>query len=165
MIEFVKGNIFSSNVEALVNPINCVGVMGKGLALQFKNKYYNMFIEYQLLCKNDKIKIGKMYVYDTGFLDNPKYIINFPTKIHWKNSSEYKYIRRGMDDLVNVIKDKNIKSIAIPKLGCGLGDLDWNIVRGTICGKLQPLLNDVEIKIYDNDNTQTKFLNFSKERD
>ena len=164
MIEFVKGNIFSSNVEALVNPINCVGVMGKGLALQFKNKYYNMFIEYQLLCKNDKIKVGKMYVYDTGLLDNPKYIINFPTKTHWRNPSEYKYIRDGMDDLVKVIKNKNIKSIAIPKLGCGLGDLDWNIVRATICGKLRPLLNDVEIKIYDNDNMQTKFLNFSKER-
>jgi len=125
MIEEGKGNILDADVEALVNTVNTVGVMGKGVALQFKIAFPQMFKEYQKACKLGQVKIGKMYVYQNNPNSNPKFIINFPTKIHWKQDSDLEFIREGLKSLLEVIKSNNIKSIALPPLGCGMGGLNW----------------------------------------
>jgi len=125
MITFSKNNIFNIDVEALVNPVNCVGVMGKGLALEFKNRYSDNFEYYKEAYKNNRLRVGKCLVFETAYFTNPKYIINFPTKHNWKDNSRYEYIRDGLVDLEKIIKSYEIKSIAIPALGCGLGNLNW----------------------------------------
>ncbi len=137
MIEYKNADILKEDVEAIVNTVNCVGIMGRGLALQFKNKFPQNFKEYQLACKNQEVQLGKMFVHQTGQLINPKYIINFPTKGHWKANSKIEDIENGLDDLINTIKKYNIKSIAIPPLGSGLGGLDWNEVKILIEEKLK----------------------------
>ncbi len=143
MIHFQFGNIFDSSAQALVNPINCVGVMGKGLALQFKQKYPEMFEAYKEACRKKWIKIGNLFV----FTEKDKLIIGFPTKKHWKDKSELKYIEIGLIKFVELIKERNIKSIAIPALGCGLGQLKWDDVCDLMIKYLEPL-NDVEIFVY-----------------
>jgi len=100
MIEYKNGDIFNSDVEAIVNTVNCVGIMGRGLALQFKNKFPQNFKEYAVACKNEQVQPGKMHIYQTGQLTNPKYIINFPTKRHWKGKSKIEDIENGLDDLI-----------------------------------------------------------------
>lgn len=145
MINYKNGDILSEDVEAIVNTVNCVGVMGRGLALQFKNKYPQNFKEYEQACKREEVQPGKMFVYQTGQLMNPKYIINFPTKRHWKANSKIEDIESGLDDLIKVIGRLNIKSIAIPPLGSGLGGLDWKIVRQKIEQKLSEINCNVEI--------------------
>lgn len=132
MLDIVKGNILKCDAEALVNTVNTRGHMGKGIALQFKKAYQNMFNEYQKAVKKGLVSIGCMHVYETGLLHNPKYIINFPTKGDWRKPSKIEYIEEGLRDLVRVVGEKNIKSIAIPPLGCGLGGLDWEIVKERI---------------------------------
>ena len=129
MVEFKKNNIFCENVEAIVNPVNCVGVMGKGLALQFKKFYPENFTQYQDLCKSGTLKPGVLFVYETNLQKNPKFIINFPTKKHWKEKSDLEDIKLGLIALCQVIDDRGIKSIAIPPLGCGLGGLEWFEVK------------------------------------
>ncbi|MFZ5651968.1 MAG: type II toxin-antitoxin system antitoxin DNA ADP-ribosyl glycohydrolase DarG [Bacillota bacterium] len=129
MIQYKKGNLFEIDAEALVNTVNCVGVMGKGIALQFKQAFPNNFTEYQKECRAQNIKPGKMFTVPTGKIINPKYIINFPTKRHWKEKSKLSDIEAGLKDLINEIKRLNIKSIAVPPLGCGNGGLQWNDVR------------------------------------
>ena len=125
MLELIeKGNIFNSSCEFLVNPVNCVGVMGKGLALEFKNKYTLNFEIYKKACDNASFNIGNLLIVP---VDN-KFIVNFPTKKHWRNKSDLEFIKIGLEELKVAIKDFNIKSIALPKLGCGLGGLDWNKV-------------------------------------
>ena len=125
MLELIeKGNIFNSSCEFLVNPVNCVGVMGKGLALEFKNKYPLNFQKYKAFCDNASFHIGKLLI----VYENNKFIVNFPTKKHWRNKSDLEFIKIGLEELKVAIKDFNIKSIALPKLGCGLGGLDWNEV-------------------------------------
>ena len=125
MLELVeKGNIFNSSCEFLVNPVNCVGVMGKGLALEFKNKYPLNFEIYKKACDNASFHIGNLLIVP---VDN-KFIVNFPTKKHWRNKSDLEFIKIGLEELKVAIKEFNIKSIALPKLGCGLGGLDWNEV-------------------------------------
>ncbi|MBE0499765.1 MAG: macro domain-containing protein, partial [Campylobacterales bacterium] len=103
MIEYKNGDIFAEDAEAIINTVNCVGVMGRGLALQFKNKYAQNFKEYEMACKKEEVKPGTMFVYRTGQLTNPKYIINFPTKRHWKGKSRLEDIENGLDDLVKTI--------------------------------------------------------------
>lgn len=120
-------SIFYSNAQALVNPVNCVGIMGKGLALEFKRRYPNNFASYQRACAVG-LEIGNLHTCE----EDGKLIINFPTKKHWKAPSKYEYILEGLLTLAELIKQKQIKSIAIPRLGCGLGGLDWNIVRKMI---------------------------------
>ncbi|WP_152018344.1 type II toxin-antitoxin system antitoxin DNA ADP-ribosyl glycohydrolase DarG [Aliarcobacter butzleri] len=137
MIEYKNGDILREDVEAIVNTVNCVGIMGRGLALQFKNKFPQNFKEYQLACTNKEVQLGKMFVHQTGQLINPKYIINFPTKGHWKQNSKIEDISNGLDDLINIIEKYSIKSIAIPPLGSGLGGLDWKIVKKLIEEKLK----------------------------
>jgi O-acetyl-ADP-ribose deacetylase (regulator of RNase III) len=125
MIEEGKGNLLDADVEALVNTVNTVGVMGKGVALQFKIAFPQMFKEYQKACKRGEVQIGKMFVYQISSDKNPRFIINFPTKRHWKEDSKLEYIRKGLKALTATIKQYQIKSIALPPLGCGMGGLNW----------------------------------------
>ncbi len=129
MISYGKGDLLQADTEALINTVNCVGVMGKGIALQYKRRYPDMFAAYQKACKRGEVAIGKMFVYETGQLEGPKYIINFPTKKHWRSPSQLSYIDDGLIDLIRVIRDLNITSIAVPPLGAGNGGLDWSDVE------------------------------------
>ncbi len=147
MIRFVKGDIFKSEAEALVNSVNTVGVMGKGVALQFRERFPENYRLYKAACKRGEVTIGKMFVTNTNSLVNPKWIINFPTKKHWMHRSSYSYIEKGLDDLIRVIRELNIKSIAIPPLGAGQGGLKWEKVKEIIKEKLQSL--DIDIEVYE----------------
>ena len=140
MIEFTKGNIFDSYSEAYVNPVNCVGIMGKGLALEFKNRYPINFLEYQKSCRLNEVVPGKMFIHKTG-TTYPSYIINFPTKLHWKQLSKLEYIENGLDDLILNLIDLDIHSVSIPALGCGLGSLVWRTVKKLIIDKLSNVQN------------------------
>jgi O-acetyl-ADP-ribose deacetylase (regulator of RNase III) len=148
MFEYKVGNIFSEYSEAIVNTVNCVGVMGRGIALQFKKRYPDNYKSYAEACKQKDVQPGKMFVFETGCLTNPRYIINFPTKRHWKGKSIIQDIEDGLNDLVNVIEQRKIKSIAIPPLGSGLGGLNWDNVKLLIEQKLRHL-SDVKIIIFE----------------
>lgn len=148
MIKYINGNIFDAEVEAIVNPVNCVGVMGKGLAKQVKEKYPGNYKIYERDCEYGIVRIGKMHQYFLGEDKLPNWIINFPTKIHWRDQSYINHIKFGLKDLVKVIKECNIKSIAIPPLGCGCGGLNWNEVKIIIEQELNEL-TDVKIWIYE----------------
>ena len=132
MVEYKTGDIFNEDVDALVNSVNCVGVMGRGIALQFKNMFPDNFKAYAAACKRDEIQPGKMFVFPTGQLTGPKYIINFPTKRHWRSKSRLEDIESGLQSLGNEIRESEIRSIAIPALGSDLGGLRWNDVRQRI---------------------------------
>lgn len=134
-----------SKAEALVNTVNTDGVMGKGIALQFKNTFPNNFKEYAKACKNNEVKIGKLFVTeDESMFTGKKMIINFPTKTTWRKPSEYSYIEEGLTDLKRIIREKNIKSLALPPLGTGNGGLNWNKVKLL----LEKSLTDVNSEIY-----------------
>jgi O-acetyl-ADP-ribose deacetylase (regulator of RNase III) len=148
MIRFTTGDMMTSNAEALVNTVNCVGIMGRGVALQFKNAYPENFKAYAVACAKQEVQPGTMFVFETQSFANPKYIINFPTKRHWKGKSRLEDIESGLTDLVKVIRDKQIKSVAIPPLGSGLGGLDWTIVRRKIEEALS-VLQDVEVTVFE----------------
>ena len=141
MIEHRTGDIFEADVEALVNSVNCVGVMGRGIALQFKNAFPENFKAYERACKRDEVQPGRMLVYESGKMTNPRYIINFPTKRHWRARSRIEDIEAGLDALAAEIKTRNIRSIAIPPLGSSLGGLDWSDVRPRIETALEKLYN------------------------
>jgi len=148
MIKYLTGDILDSTAQALVNTVNTFGVMGKGIALQFKNQFPNNYKLYKEACDNKALKVGDLLVTEEeSLLSGKKIIINFPTKTHWRYPSEYEYIEKGLDALVNVLQEKNIKSIAIPPLGSGNGGLDWTRVRAMIEDKLQGL--DCEIYLYE----------------
>lgn len=132
MIQLHSGDILKADVEALVNTVNTVGAMGKGIALKFRHAYPEMFAEYQRLCEADQLTIGRMHVYDLGSLIQPRYVINFPTKQHWRAPSKIEYIEKGLVDLVAKVRELGIRSIAIPPLGCGSGGLNWSEVRPLI---------------------------------
>ena len=132
MIELRKGDILRSDAQALVNTVNCVGIMGRGVALQFKNAYPANYRAYRDACDQKHVVPGSMFVFDTGYLTNPRFIINFPTKRHWKGKSRMEDIDAGLIDLQRVIRELDIRSIAIPPLGAGLGGLDWSDVRPRI---------------------------------
>ena len=125
MIEFRRDNLLEADTEALVNTVNTVGVMGKGIALQFKKKFPENFKAYKRACDKEAVKIGKMFTVPLGSLTNPRYIINFPTKKHWRGKSRIEYVREGLNDLLREIEHLKIHSIALPPLGCGNGGLDW----------------------------------------
>lgn len=145
MLTFKTGDIFESHCEALVNPVNCVGVMGAGLALAFSYKFYNSALTYKRACTLEKMKIGKNLVTMVDG-DETKYVIHFPTKNHWRNDSTLEYIDKGLEDLKYQIKKHNIKSIAIPHLGCGCGKLKWDDVKNLIRKHLDEL-EDVDIQV------------------
>ena len=148
MIEFTTGDILRANAEALVNTVNCVGIMGRGIALQFKNAFPANFKAYQIACGREEVRPGKMFVFETGILGNPKYIINFPTKRHWKGKSRMEDIDSGLKALAEEIRERGIRSIAIPPLGSGLGGLNWADVRPRIEGALRGI-NDLDIIIFE----------------
>jgi len=148
MIEYKKGDILREDVEALVNTVNCVGIMGRGIALQFKNAYPENFKAYVAACNRDEVQPGRMFVYETGRLTNPRFIINFPTKRHWRGKSRIEDIDAGLEALANEIRSRNIRSIAIPPLGSGLGGLDWSKVRPRIEKTLRRF-NDVRFVIFE----------------
>jgi len=132
-----QGDMFSEQTDAIVNPVNCVGVMGKGIALEFKERWYGNFKQYATRCAIGEMKPGKMFIYATEGM--PKFIINFPTKFHWKYKTKISYIHSGLDDLVKQIKKLEIQSITLPALGCGLGGLSFDEVGPIIIAKLAPL--------------------------
>lgn len=143
MIDFKTGDILQADVEALVNTVNCVGIMGRGVALQFKNAFPENFESYKVACARSEVQPGKMFVYETGEFTNPKYIINFPTKRHWRGKSRMEDIESGLRALVEEIRTRRIRSIAIPPLGSGLGGLNWADVRKRIVAALDGLDADV----------------------
>ena len=147
MWKIVEGNIIEADAQALVNTINTVGVMGKGIALQFKKAFPEMFEEYEAACKAKSLQPGQMHVHDRGQLFNPRYIINFPTKRPWKGKSKLVDIKAGLGALVEELKARDIKSVAIPPLGCGHGGLDWDEVRPLI-ELAMDRLPEVEALIY-----------------
>lgn len=149
MISYTKGDLLSSRAQALVNTVNTVGVMGKGIALHFKEAFPYNFSVYAAACKEGELAPGKMLVVnDSNLTLGERTIINFPTKVHWRNPSKYEYIEEGLKDLVRVIKEYRITSIAIPPLGCGNGGLDWAVVKGMIAQALAPL-TDIDITVYE----------------
>jgi O-acetyl-ADP-ribose deacetylase (regulator of RNase III) len=147
MIHPSSGDILAAPVEALVNTVNCVGVMGRGIALQFKNAFPDNYKQYAQACKREEVQPGRMFITSTGLLQGPSYIINFPTKRHWRAKSRLEDIETGLVDLVRVIEEHGITSIAIPPLGCGLGGLAWPVVKPLIEAALAPL-NSVQIYLY-----------------
>ncbi|MDR0982503.1 MAG: macro domain-containing protein [Culturomica sp.] len=149
MIKYTTGDMLSANTEALVNTVNTVGVMGKGIALQFKDQYPNNFAAYNAACKANQIAVGNMFVFEEKtMMGDKKTIINFPTKKDWKHKSKIEYVEAGLKALVEVIKERGIKSIALPPLGCGNGGLDWDEVKSLIEKYLSPL-SDVNVVVYE----------------
>src|ERR1700734_444546 len=147
-MQFLKGNLLEANTQALVNTVNTVGVMGKGIALQFKNEFPNNFKEYLAACKAGDLQPGKLLVVKDMSPTGEKIIINFPTKTKWHLKSKYEYIEKGLEALVDVIKEYDIKSIALPPLGCGNGGLKWEKVKPLIEHYLGPL-NGVNIQVFE----------------
>ena len=139
MIKAARGDILAADVEALVNTVNTVGVMGRGVALQFKKAFPDNFKAYEAACKRHEVETGRMFVFDTGRMMNPRWIINFPTKQHWRGDSQMTFVTTGLAALVADIKRLGIKSIAVPPLGCGLGGLNWADVRPLIVAALETI--------------------------
>lgn len=129
-IERGHGNLLTADVDALVNPVNTVGVMGKGLALQFRKAFPEAFTSYAQACKAGEVVVGRMHIVQR--LTSPRIIVNFPTKQHWRQPSQLAYVRDGLRDLIQQIRTLQIRSIAVPPLGCGNGGLDWVVVKPLI---------------------------------
>lgn len=146
MITPGRGDLLEADTEAIVNTVNCVGVMGKGIALQVKRRYPNVFKAYERACKKGEVEIGKMHVVPTGELTGPAFVINFPTKKHWRGRSRVEYIARGLDDLRLVLEELQIGSVAVPPLGTGNGGLDWRDVEPLIRSRLSGV--DCDIRVY-----------------
>jgi len=148
MIESTTGNLLAADVDAVVNTVNTVGVMGKGIALQFKRAYPDMFKAYKKACDRGDVQLGKMWVWHNSSFEGPRHIVNFPTKGHWRSGSKLADIEAGLVDLVAVIDALDISSIALPPLGCGNGGLDWSVVRPIIDEHLGTL-RSVEIQLFE----------------
>jgi O-acetyl-ADP-ribose deacetylase (regulator of RNase III) len=147
MIKYVQGNLLAAPTEALVNTVNEVGVMGKGIALMFSEAFPENTKAYKQACEAKRVHVGRMFVTENKGLIHPRWIINFPTKKHWRGDSRIQWIHDGLQDLLRVIKEKEIRSIALPPLGCGNGGLDWDDVRQEIEAGLSRL-DGVEILVY-----------------
>lgn len=148
MIECTSGDILKAEAEAVVNTVNCVGVMGRGIALQFKKAYPENFKVYAAACERGEVQPGRMFLFETGQLTAPRYIVNFPTKRHWRGKSRIEDIDAGLVALAALIREKRIRSIAIPPLGSGLGGLDWGDVKPRIEAALGSL-SDVRVALYE----------------
>ncbi len=145
MLTYVNGDLFGSPAQVLVNTVNTVGVMGKGIALEFKKRYPDMFKQYKLQCDKHKLVVGKLMLWYAP----DHWLLQFPTKIHWRNPSKLEYIEEGLMTFVRKYADYNIASIAFPKLGCGNGELSWDIVRPLMEKYLKNLPIDVYVYIGD----------------
>jgi O-acetyl-ADP-ribose deacetylase (regulator of RNase III) len=152
MFEYKTETYSRKAQRALVNTVNCVGIMGRGIALQFKNAFPGNFKAYEQACKGHEVQPGGMFVYETGQLTNPRFIINFPTKRHWRGKSRMEDIEAGLEALVKKIRKRQIRSIAIPPLGSGLGGLDWSEVQPRI-EKALTELPDVHVIIFKQSST------------
>jgi O-acetyl-ADP-ribose deacetylase (regulator of RNase III) len=148
MIELRRGDLLKQNAEALVNAVNCVGVMGRGIAFQFRKAFPENFKIYEAACKRGEVKPGEMLVFDTHQVTNPRYIINFPTKRHWRDQSRITDIESGLEALVKEVHDRGISSMAVPALGCGLGGLKWSEVRPRI-EKAFAKVPDVQVWLFE----------------
>lgn len=148
MIRFTTGNLLESDAEALVNTVNTVGVMGKGVALMFKDAFPENYELYRAACSSHGVSLGQMFVTERRELLGPKWIVNFPTKAHWRFPSQLSWIEEGLKDLKSVILKRAIRSIALPPLGAGNGGLDWTKVRSLIVENLADLPG-VEVIVYE----------------
>lgn len=148
MIRYTQGNLLDADVEALVNTVNTVGVMGKGIALMFKERFPHNMYAYAQACKAGEVQTGKMFVTQTGELMGPKWIVNFPTKQHWRAKSKMEWVEEGLEDLRRFISESQLKSIAIPPLGAGNGGLDWQAVKPKIEQALAEL-PDVDVWVFE----------------
>ena len=153
MIKYKIGDLFTEDAEALVNTVNCVGVMGRGVAYQFKVSFPANYKAYKAACDRHLVQPGKMFVYETGQLEGPRLIINFPTKRHWRGKSRIEDIEVGLQSLRREIEDRDIRSIALPPLGSGLGGLNWRIVRNLIEDALGDCV-DREVVVYEPHETE-----------
>jgi O-acetyl-ADP-ribose deacetylase (regulator of RNase III)/predicted small lipoprotein YifL len=160
MIEFTQGNLLDADVEAVVNTVNTVGVMGKGIALMFREKFPENYEEYKAACKRGEVQIGRMFVTASPELSGPRWIINFPTKKHWRCPSKLGWIAEGLKGLRRVIVEKSIRSVAIPPLGSGNGGLEWADVRPMIEQELGDL-SEVQVVVYE---PTAKYQNVAKGR-
>ena len=147
MITFTQGNLLEARVEALVNTVNTVGVMGKGIALMFKERFAENFRRYAAACKAREVQTGKMFVTPVHELDGPRWIVNFPTKQHWRSPSRLEWVQEGLQDLRRFLLEQHIQSVAIPPLGAGNGGLEWAKVREQITQTLGDL--DIEILVFE----------------
>jgi O-acetyl-ADP-ribose deacetylase (regulator of RNase III) len=148
MMELEHGDILLAGTEALVNTVNCVGVMGRGIALQFRKAFPENFKVYAAACARGEVRPGKMFIFETGLLTGPRYIINFPTKRHWKGKSRIEDIDAGLPALVAEVKARGIQSVAVPPLGCGLGGLNWGEVRPKIVRAFEAI-PDVRVLLFE----------------
>ena len=148
MIDFKTGNLLEEEAEALVNTVNCVGIMGRGVALSFKKTFPDNFKAYAKACDEGTVQPGKMFVFETGYMTSPRLIINFPTKRHWRGKSRIEDIEAGLKSLTETIREYEISSIAIPPLGSGLGGLHWSEVKSRITDSLQSL-PDLSVVVYE----------------
>ena len=148
MIELMHGNILNADAEALVNTVNCVGVMGRGIALQFQKTFPEMFKAYEAACKRGELQPGRVHVYDLNRMRNPHYVINFPTKSHWKGKSRIADIESGLQALVAEVRRLRLRSVAVPPLGCGLGGLEWEEVLPRIRQAFAEL-PDIRVLVYE----------------
>lgn len=146
MVDETTGNLLEADVDALVNTVNTEGVMGKGVALQFRRAFPGNYEAYRRACARGDVQIGRMFVTETGRLDGPRLIINFPTKRHWRSKSRLNDIRAGLQDLRRLLQDSGVRSVAVPALGCGLGGLHWSDVRPLIHSALKDL--DVRVLVF-----------------
>lgn len=146
MLTLINGDLFASLADALINPINTHGVMGKGLALEFKRRYPRNFAAYKAAFERGELEVGRMFSVPTGVLA-PRYIVNFSTKQHWRNPSKLEYVEQGLVALVQEISRLELESIAVPALGCGLGGLEWEDVLPIIKRTLEPL-ESVQVWVY-----------------
>ncbi len=160
MIKYTQGNLLEADVDALVNTVNTVGVMGKGIALMFKERFANNMVQYAKACKANQVQTGRMFVTETSELMGPKWIVNFPTKQHWRSPSQLEWIVDGLQDLKEFIVAHHIKSIALPPLGSGNGGLDWPVVREQV-ERILADLQDVEILVYE---PTDQYQNIAKKR-
>lgn len=146
-LHYVRGDLLEADVTALVNAVNTVGVMGKGIALQFKRRYPDVFRVYAEACQEGRLRVGELFVTETGELAGPRRIVHFPTKIHWRNPTRAEWIDKGLIKLRSFLVSEKIESIAIPALGCGYGGLRWEDVRSMIEARLAGL-DEVRVLVF-----------------
>jgi O-acetyl-ADP-ribose deacetylase (regulator of RNase III) len=144
VVEFVTGNLLEADVDALVTTVNTKGVMGKGVALRFRRAYPDNYKAYRAACAAGNVRLGRMFVFDTGRLGRPRYVINFPTKDHWRSRSRLTDIEVGLGDLRRVLAELGVQSVALPPLGCGLGGLRWSEVRP----RIEAALADLPVRVF-----------------
>ena len=151
-LSFTRGDMFAFPAEAIVNTVNCVGVMGKGVALEFKRRWPDNFRAYRKRCDGGSLRPGKVFVFEQADLfggDGRRYLVNFPTKDHWRDPSRIEWIEAGLDDFASRARELAMKSIVMPPLGCGNGGLDWAKVRPLIERKLEGLSRHAEITVFE----------------